>query len=455
MSAHPAIAFLSRHSAAVGESIEVHAAEHGLLAVTVERLGRERTKVMDAAFLVARDARPPAGAAGWPVDRPLEWPVAGRIPLDRRFRGGLHVLVASNARGEATEQPFVVVDPAPEVLTVLPAMTWHLYNFWGGRSRYYGPERPFGMSIAAPVPSHRSFARRLIPRPVRQFIRSRVGGDPLKPAFVTQPLTTRRPFAMRPLGVSPTEPFCSHLAASDWRLCAWLEREGMTSGYCTERDLPAVLASSRPRAIILGTHAEYWPRSAFLALEEAHCARGSWLVNLGANAIYEQAEFVTDTETTCMRSRFRTTVGDEARLTGVRYQSGGFATAAPFAVVDRRHWITQGISADGTFGRDCLVGAAEPPPDGYDPELPAVNGRHVRIEGLGASGWELDRKAARGFRVLARGLNPGGGAEMSFREPSGRRGGSFSASSLTFIGSLLVDRGASMVTKRVLERATA
>jgi hypothetical protein len=86
--------------------------------------------------------------------------------------------------------------------------------------------------------------------------------------------------------------------------------------------------------------------------------------------------------------------------------------------------------------------------------LPAVNGRHVRIEGRGASGWELDRKAARGFRILARGLNLGGGAEMSFRDPAGERGGSFSASSLTFVGSLLVDRGASMVAKRVLERAT-
>jgi len=452
MRSWPAFAYLSRQSAAPGDFVEVHSLSWGALRFSVERLGRTRTTVLSdevgprGGVQTAPDATPD-------LQCPLGWPIVWGFAVDGRFQGGLHVLVALDCAGNRTEQPFVVVGGSASILVVLPTLTWHLYNFWGGRSRYYAPEHPFGGERRTATGPRSRGLRQWVPVCAKRLIRSRFGGEPLKGSFVTRPLTTRRPFQFRSFGDSPELPYCSHLAAADWRLCAWLEREGVNCSFCTETSLTAALRESCRRAVVLGSHAEYWPREPFHALATAHRDLGCWLLNFGGNAMFEQTEFVTPTETICMRSRFRTTVADEARLTGVRYRSAGYATAAPYRVVSRRNRLLAGISSDGEFGRENLVVGTEVPSDGYDPEFPAVDGRHVPLVGSGASGWELDRRAAAGFEVIARGMNPGGGAEMVFRSPARGRGGAFSASSLTFTGSLLVDRGVSRLASRLLQEA--
>src|ERR1019366_6701557 len=88
-----------------------------------------------------------------------------------------------------------------------------------------------------------------------------------------------------------------------------------------------------------------------------------------------------------------------------------------------------------------------------DPSRP---GESPGLDGHGASGWETDKlsdTAPRDITVIAKGLNPFGGADMVVREPQGSRGGMFSASSITFGGSLLVDGVASQLVKNVLARA--
>jgi hypothetical protein len=55
--------------------------------------------------------------------------------------------------------------------------------------------------------------------------------------------------------------------------------------------------------------------------------------------------------------------------------------------------------------------------------------------------------------LVAKGLNPHGGAEFVAREPGTRRGLLVSASSMTFSGSLLVDEVCSRIARNALARA--
>lgn len=55
--------------------------------------------------------------------------------------------------------------------------------------------------------------------------------------------------------------------------------------------------------------------------------------------------------------------------------------------------------------------------------------------------------------MIVKGLNPFGGAGMVIREASETRGGLFSASSITFSGSLLIDEVASRLVRNVIDRA--
>jgi hypothetical protein len=58
-------------------------------------------------------------------------------------------------------------------------------------------------------------------------------------------------------------------------------------------------------------------------------------------------------------------------------------------------------------------------------------------------------------RLLAKGMNPGdGGAEMVMIEPAGR-GAVFSAGSINWVSSILVDDAVSQITRNVLTRFSA
>ncbi len=66
---------------------------------------------------------------------------------------------------------------------------------------------------------------------------------------------------------------------------------------------------------------------------------------------------------------------------------------------------------------------------------------------------KLDKSAPKDIKAVARGLNRIGGADMVVREPSGKRGGMFSASSIVFSGCLLIDNIASMIVKNVISKS--
>jgi hypothetical protein len=134
-------------------------------------------------------------------------------------------------------------------------------------------------------------------------------------------------------------------------------------------------------------------------------------------------------------SRFHRRGRSEASLLGVVFTAAGVMTAAPYRVIDSSHWAFEGTGLDdgAIFGRESL---------------------HMRCHG-GASGHETDKVSASspaGVRVLAKGTNPDdGGAEMvHFETASG--GAVFSAGSITYPSSLLVDEPTSQITANVLRR---
>jgi N,N-dimethylformamidase len=77
---------------------------------------------------------------------------------------------------------------------------------------------------------------------------------------------------------------------------------------------------------------------------------------------------------------------------------------------------------------------------------------HERVPG-GASGHETDKispSSPAGTHLLAKGTNPdGGGADMAIVEAAGR-GAVFSAGSITWVSSILVDDAVSRITGNVL-----
>jgi hypothetical protein len=188
--------------------------------------------------------------------------------------------------------------------------------------------------------------------------------------------------------------------------------------------------------------------------------RGGRLMYLGGNGLNCDVEFVD--EQTCIyrndderrlrpawhatnipadaprsqfESRFHLRQESEASLLGILYDDRAIMTAAPYQVIDSSHWVFAGTGLeDGSlFGQKSL---------------------HERIPG-GASGHETDKispSSPKNVKLLAQGLNPdSGGADMVLHEP-GNGGAVFSAGSITWPASILVDDAVSQITANVLRR---
>lgn len=143
---------------------------------------------------------------------------------------------------------------------------------------------------------------------------------------------------------------------------------------------------------------------------------------------------------------------------GVRFSASDYATCAPYKISKPNHWIFKGalISKSKLFGglslnQNCAV---------YSQDNSSGSGRigmqKAGLDGVGVSGWETDKvcnSTPDDMEIVAKGLNRKGGASMVIREPNGKRGGMFSASSLVFSGCLLIDYTASIIVKNVLNMA--
>ncbi len=356
-------------------------------------------------------------------------------------RSGLYYFHARTAGGLAFSFPWIVAParPTARVAVLASNITWNAYNGFGGRSNYINADR-------------------LPPRPtVNSRLELKRYTDPDSITYDTDdyaPLSFDRPESINHIDASEeaTDPIegraACHLAPAEWRLLAWLEREGFGYDYYAETQLQSgLLDLDAYSVLILSTHPEYWSKAMYDRVKAWVFGRGGRLMYLGGNGLNCEVEFLDDATIVCrngdarevtrrgLEGRFHLGGESEANLLGVIYDDRGIMTAAPFRVVDAGHWAFEGLNVveGDVFGGESL---------------------HMRCQG-GASGHETDKvspSSPADVRRLAKGMNPGeGGADMTcFETPGG--GAVFSAGSITWPSSILVDDVVSGITSNVLRR---
>lgn len=457
-----------------GEStvVRVHATE--AYRARLFRYGSDRELVCDFGEHPPRFQTVPDGHF---VDHGLEWSDTFSYTIPSDARPGLYSLCLESIDnpGERFAIPMVVSTPPEDygktsrLLVLASNTTWQSYNIWGGRSRYRNFEQAgeSGFHRVSTGTVVRDIARRLLPSPILGFIRTlkscvRAGGEKRQKqeAWKFNRLSVRRPFTN--CGLEEHEdviqPFTNHLAAGEWRVLAWLEREGIDYDFVSGFELhsnPNLL--SHYKAFALSTHCEYWTKAMFETLRDHHMESGLSILNLSGNSIYRRIDFFEDASTRCVSLRFHHGCTDETEVIGVRFDMSDYASCAPYRVLCPNHFLFEGCGFEesSTFGKESLNRNTPISSHHYNPGRPGSGrqGSEFELHGCGASGWETDKlnpERRKDFTVLAKGLNPNGGADMIFRDRKGSRGMVFSASSLTYGGTLLIDPKVSRLTANAI-----
>jgi N,N-dimethylformamidase len=406
---------------------------------------------------------------GYFVESGLNWHSTFTYKIPDLAKPGLYSLLLEAEGQEHFAIPFVISTPPDnhdrrsKLLVLANTNTWQSYNLWGGRSRYRNFEDGNSPDFLVPRPRSRlAFAKQriieILPDRAISLLRKILGKENVpEEGWRFKKLTIQRPFTNCRLEEENVfRPFTNHLAGGEWRALAWLERENIPYDIVSGAEFhqhPELL--QHYRAIMLSTHCEYWTREMYEGLKLFHEQNGLWILNLSGNTMYREIKFFED-GSTCWTGVFQETCADESQILGVGFSPGAYGTCAPFRILLPDHWVFRDIPINENskmFGGLSLNQNTSKNYSRYDPGRPGVEGG---LEGMGASGWETDilsKSAPQGVVVVARGLNPRDGADMVVREPSGCRGGLFSASSITFGGCLLIDNVASMITKNVISRA--
>lgn len=371
-------------------------------------------------------------------------------------RSGLYYLHAKAERsGEFFSFPWVVAParPSAPIAVLASTNTWLAYNNFGGRSNYVNADR----LPDEPVVNARQDMLRYTRagsfnvwgfaddayQPL-SFERPEPGNAVRETEEVTDPIEGRLTCAMAP---------------GEWRLLGWLEREQLAYDYYSEWHLHnGDLDLDAYKILVLSVHPEYWSRTMYERVKHWVRERGGKLLYLGGNGLNCEVEFLGEDRLQFkthlapslsgdlgmpdpqnperyLESRMHRTLESEASLLGVICTGSGIMTAAPYRVVRAEHWAFEGtrLNAGDLFGDKSL---------------------HERIPG-GASGHETDKMSPHspaGTVLLAKGTNPDeGGAEMVYYETD-RGGAVFSAGSITYVSSILVDRHLSRITANVIER---
>jgi hypothetical protein len=359
-------------------------------------------------------------------------------------RSGLYYFHASTSSGASFTFPWVVAPkrPTAPVAVLASNITWNVYNNFGGRSNYISPEGLQGF----PIVNARQELRRYADE------RYQTWGSEHYP-----PLSFDRPEPINHIDPAEqvTDPIegraACHVAPADWRLLAWLEREGFDYDLYGETQLhDGTLDLSKYKVLVLSAHPEYWTRAMYDRVKQWTFESRGRLMYLGGNGLNCEVEMSPDgSAVTChntqisglwpadmggAESRMARRHESEAKLLGVVFNPAGIMTAAPYRVEDGSHWVMKaaGLRAGDVFGRRSL---------------------HMRCPG-GASGHETDKispaHSPANVQLIAKGMNADdGGAHMvSFDTPAGGR--VFSTGSICYVSSLLADEGVSKVTGAVM-----
>ena len=177
-------------------------------------------------------------------------------------------------------------EPASGVAVLASTNTWNAYNNFGGRSNY--------IDAAALPPAPIVFARTDLARYADGLV-----SEHSVPDGQYAPLSFRRPEPLNQIGLHErqADPIRGrqpcHLAAAEWRLLSFLEREGYAPELYAEAQLhDGTLELDRYRVLILSTHPEYWSRQMYDAVRSWVFERGGKLMYLGGNGLDCEVEFV-------------------------------------------------------------------------------------------------------------------------------------------------------------------
>ena len=370
-------------------------------------------------------------------------------------RSGLYYFWARTRTGEDFSFPWVVAPQQPQARIAVLACTntWNAYNNFGGRSNYINPA---GLPDRPTVNARQDLSRYTAPADVWA-----PRDEDFKPLSFDRPEPGNHIFDATPWnGRGPAESIQGRMqcgqAPGEWRLLAWLEREGFEYDYYSEEHLhDGSLELNRYRVLILPLHPEYWTREMYGGVKN-WVRNGGRLLYLGGNGLNCEVQ-LADGAMRCLShvnslrfglggcdeadpslrydSRMHRTLESEANLLGVACSDAGIMTAAPYRVLKSDHWAFHetGLTNEDSFGALSL---------------------HERIPG-GASGHETDKitpHSPRNIEHLAKGENPdGGGADMVYyRNEMG--GEVFSVGSMTWIASLFCDAAVARITTNVLAR---
>ncbi len=358
-------------------------------------------------------------------------------------RSGMYYFHARTDSGRFFAFPWIVAprEPSAPIAVMASNITWNAYNNFGGRSNYIHADR------LPPAPT------------VNARLELSRYNDPLFGTWNAEdyaPLSFDRPEPINhvPEHVQVTDPIegraACHVAPTEWRLLGWLEREQFHYDLYAETQLDAgQLDLDAYRVLIISTHPEYWSRKMYQAVKAWVFERGGRLIYLGGNglncevSLLDEATMIVhngdnrqlQADLGRYESRLGMRVESEANLLGVVYTEAGVMTAAPYEVLAPNHWAFAGTQLErgDLFGQDS---------------------QHERIPG-GASGHETDKispSSPANVEHLAKGTNPDqGGADLVCFETS-RGGAVFSAGSICWPSSLLVDPAVSRITANVVRR---
>ncbi|MBD3616867.1 MAG: hypothetical protein HUJ22_09865 [Gracilimonas sp.] len=441
-----------------GEEIEVFVHSLSPWKSTLYRHGVKKERILELGECGAQIQELPDH---WFVENGLSWETSLTYEVPKDAKPGLYSLLLETEKQQFAI-PFTVSSPSPNnrLLVLASTNNWQSYNIWGGRNRYRSFENTHSKDFSTNIPLVNHLAGKIgkrLPSSWVKNIRGFLGLPAKEKPWMFQKLSVKRPFTNCALeDEKPEIPFTNHLAGGEWRILAWLEREGfeydMISGFELHQH-PELLKNYD--AILLSTHCEYWSKSMYYGLKEANQQHKLSILNISGNSIYREVDFYTDGSHRCLSLHFENSVEDETQIIGVRFNSSDYGTCAPYTVKKPEHWVFEGISdiKKGTiFGKQSLNHFTPPKTGRYDPGRPgSVQG----LTGQGASGWETDKlskTAPADIIKVAKGKNLWGGADMIVREPREKRGGLFSVSSITFGGALLIDEVCSKIALNVIER---
>ncbi|MEX2262258.1 MAG: N,N-dimethylformamidase beta subunit family domain-containing protein [Bryobacteraceae bacterium] len=368
-------------------------------------------------------------------------------------RSGLYYLRARTQSGNWFSFPWVVAParPAAKIAVLASTNTWNAYNSFGGRSNYINadhlPERPV-------VNARQDLDR---------YQKPSLFGTWKPKDEEYQPLSFDRPEPNNHMFDDPeaADPVQGRVqcgqAPGEWRLYAWLEREGFDYDLYAEAQLhDGILPLDAYAVLILAVHPEYWSREMYFAVKRWVFERGGRLMYLGGNGLNCEVTLSPDGRMRCLshlnslhgelgghsedgmveyESRMHRTLESEANLLGVVCSAPGLMTAAPYRVVNASHWVFEGAGL-------------------RDGDLFGEHTMHERVPG-GASGHETDKRSASSppdTLLLAKGTNAeDGGAEIVYHEPHGGAA-VFSVGSITWVAALFTDDRVSRITRNVLKR---